>query len=80
MRYNDDILAAADACGIDESEIDDCYEGYFDSRADFAMHMADMIGFEPQPQWPANCIDWDFAGRELMYDYCEHDGHYFRAV
>ena len=26
------------------------------------------------------CIDWEFASRELMYDYFEVDGYYFRNL
>ena len=27
--------------------------------------------------WPYNCIDWQHAARELMYDYMTHDDFYF---
>jgi len=66
----------------DLDDLEEAYSGKFDSDRDFAMDMADNIGsvdFKNQP-WPQYCIDWDYAARELMYDYFEIDGHYFRNL
>ena len=61
-------------------DAEEAYAGDFDSDKDFAMDMAEQIGFENPSNWPYNCIDWEFAGKELMYDYFEVDGHYFRNL
>lgn len=30
--------------------------------------------------WPNTCIDWEQAARELMCDYSESNGYYFRSL
>lgn len=50
---------------------------------EYAMELADNIGaIDHNAGWPANCIDWDQAARELRTDYSEVDidGHtyYYR--
>lgn len=57
----------------------DAYVGEFDSDADFAENMADEMGYlSGKIAWPFTCIDWEWAAKELMYDYFSEDGHYFR--
>lgn len=41
---------------------------------DYAMELADDIGAVPRDlAWPATCIDWDQAARELQMDYTAVD-------
>lgn len=41
---------------------------------DYAMELAEDIGaINPDAAWPANCIDWDRAARELQMDYTSVD-------
>lgn len=57
------------------------YSGQFDSAEEFAQDMAENIGEVPNAgssQWPLYCIDWEYAARELMMDYSESNGYYFR--
>lgn len=80
-RYGKDVLEAAAELGIDESDIEECYAGHFDSAEEFAREQADQAGEMPKGNhWPHYCIDWEFAARELMMDYAEHNGHYFRNI
>jgi len=56
-------------------------ESYFE---DYARALAEDIGaLKDCDHWPANCIDWEHAARELMQDYysADFDGvtYYFRA-
>jgi antirestriction protein len=60
--------------------LEESYSGTFDSDEDFAEDMAEQIGFEQSNVWPHNCIDWERAARDLMYDYSESNGHYFRSI
>mgnify|MGYP000272654636 CR=1 FL=1 len=58
--------------------LEDAYQGCWSSDEDFAEEQADSCGLlDNATSWPLNCIDWEMAARELMYDYSEHDGHYF---
>ena len=80
------ISAYIDNVGIDsdiESTISHCeeaYQGEYNSDEDFAESLAEELGYmEDAPKsWPFNCIDWEYAARELMYDYFESGGYYFR--
>lgn len=43
--------------------------------------MAEQLGDVPKDNhWPLYCIDWEWAARELMMDYAEQDGYYFRNL
>lgn len=60
---------------------EESYQGEFDSDEDFAEEMAERCGMiDKDVKWPYTCIDWEWAARELMYDYSEHKGHYFRCI
>lgn len=48
------------------SECVECYRGEWDTRRDFAMEEAESMGFEPGDSWPAYCVDWDYAARDLF--------------
>lgn len=62
-------------------ETEEAYAGEFDNDEEFAQEMAEQTGMmEEKPSWPYTCIDWEWAARELMYDYFEEDGHYFRSM
>jgi hypothetical protein len=69
-------------------ESDDGLEGFEEAIAgqaasdeDFAQEIAEQIGaVDSNATWPNNCIDWEQAAGELMYDYSEADGYYFRNI
>lgn len=60
---------------------EDSYQGEWDNDVDFAMYFAEECGDIPKNMhWPLYCIDWEYAARDLMMDYFEVDGHYFRNL
>ena len=75
-----EVIEAGIECEIEPEEIEECYVGSYNSGIDFAVELADSCGFEESTSWPNNCIDWERAARDLMLDYREHEGHYFRNV
>jgi len=76
-----EIVKAALELGIDEENIAEAYSGQFSSDKEFAQDMADGTGaIRDDDAWPYTCIDWDWAAKELMYDYREQDGYYFRSM
>lgn len=78
---NPDVILAAIECGINADDIEEAYQGSYKDDEDFAQEMADQLGaIDKNAQWPMNCIDWEYAAKELMYDYSEHNGHYFRNI
>jgi antirestriction protein len=83
-KSSDLSQAAIDAgldLGISLDSIEEAYQGYYSSAMDFAQEMAESTGsLQDNLAWPYTCIDWEYAARELMYDYMEQDGHYFRNM
>lgn len=66
---------------IDLMDFYESYSGEFDSDEDFARNMADQLGaIDRKSTWPNNCIDWEMAARELMYDYSSENHYYFRNL
>lgn len=65
----------------DLSDCAEAYQGQYKDDQDFAMSLAEDLGELPKNNsWPHYCIDWEYAARELMMDYFESDGHYFRNL
>lgn len=65
----------------DKERFEEAYQGRFDDDKDFACDMAEQLGLiDSETAWPHSCIDWNHAARELMYDYSEEGGHYFRDM
>lgn len=60
--------------------LEEAYCGEYKSDEDFAEDLAEQTGVEISNSWPHNCIDWERAARDLMYDYYESNGHYFRQL
>lgn len=59
----------------------EAYAGQFPNDEEFAMDMAEQTGAIPKnAEWPLNAIDWFKASRDLMIDYSEQDGYYFRNL
>jgi len=66
------LLAACNNLGqlLDADQFQECFCGYWDSLARYAMELADQTAGTPHElelmdRWPFNCIDWEAAGREL---------------
>lgn len=77
--YDEDVISAGIACDVSISNIDEAYAGSFSSDEEFAQDMAEQLGLiNLNASWPYTCIDWEDAAKEIMYDYSEHNGHYFR--
>lgn len=72
-----EVVEAALECDI--SDIDEAYAGSYKDDEDFAYETAQSLGsIDKNASWPMNCIDWEQAAKELMYDYSSDNGHYFR--
>jgi len=60
---------------------EEAYSGTYDSDEQFAEEFAEEVGaIDKNTSWPNTCIDRERAARELMYDYFEASGHYFRYM
>lgn len=78
------VNAYIDIVGIDYiDDFEEAYNGHFPSDEEFARDMADnttAINDKEMQSWPFYCIDWEYASRDLMMDYSEQDGFYFRNL
>jgi len=75
-----EVFEAAADLDISVDMVEELYQGEYNSDSDFAYDMAEQLGYlDKDVSWPYTCIDWDYAARELMYDYGESSGHYFRT-
>lgn len=84
-QYGRVAIDAYHALGIEQNygldDFEEAYIGEYSSHEDFAQQMAEDIGaIQTNVSWPYTCIDWELAARELMYDYSEENGHYFRNI
>lgn len=76
-----EIIEAGLNCGLSLSNIEEGYIGQYSSDENFAREIADQLGaVDNNASWPQNCIDWEQAASELMCDYSEDNGHYFRNI
>ncbi len=80
-QYSEEVIEAALELGISLESVEEAYQGEYRSDVDFAQNLAEDLGaVDKNASWPNNCIDWEKAASELMYDYTEEDGHYFRNL
>ncbi len=74
-----EIVNAAIDCDIQGGDIDEAYNGKFDSDEDFVENLITDCGDLPKlPNYIY--IDWERTAKEVMYDYSEANGHYFRNL
>ena len=62
---------------------EEAYQGQYTSDEEFAQETFDQtktMNDDQLSSWPYTCIDWEWASRELMMDYFEVDGYYFRSL
>jgi antirestriction protein len=79
--YEIEIFEAAHECSIGFNNVDEAYSGEYKSNEDFAQDIAEQLGLLDESKgWPYTCIDWEYAAKELMYDYSESSGYYFRNL
>lgn len=64
------------------SEAEEAFTGTYSSDTVFAQEFADStsVMWVGEIPWPYNCIDWEAAAQDLMVDYFEEQGFYFRNL
>ena len=75
-----DAILAGLEMGLPVEDLEENYQGEYRSDEDFAYQLADDCGMiDHDASWPQNYIDWESAARDLMMEFGEFDGHYFRT-
>ena len=59
-----ETFATADDTHLDRFQ--DAYSGEYDSEEDYAQELAADLGYDAGVTWPAYCIDWTAAARDLF--------------
>ena len=79
FEYYIDVFNAGIECDLSLDDIKDSYSGEFKDDEAFAREQAESCGaIDEDAKWPQTCIDWEQAAKELMWDYEESGGYYFR--
>lgn len=76
--YDIDVFKAAYDAGIPFESIEDSYAGEWDDDEDFIQTLLEDTGDLPKDLPHYIHIDWESTARDMMIDYTESDGHYFR--
>lgn len=80
-HLSDEVISAYfDNCGVSSlSDVEDSYYGEFNSDEDFAYQLLDDSGaLMSVPEDLRHYFDYEKYSRDLMFDFFESDGHYFR--
>ena len=78
-QYGEDVIKAALACDVQPSDIAEAYQGKHGSDKDFVQQLMDDLGELPKLPTYVH-IDWERTAHDVMMDYSESDGHYFRNL
>jgi len=78
--YEDDpgLIIAAYNCDIEPDDIDERYAGKYDDDEDFAETLLKDTGDLPNDLPWYICINWERTASNIMADYTEDGGYYFR--
>ena len=78
-QYSEELIEAAFECDIQVCDIEECYQGEYENDEDFVQQLLEDIGDIPKlPHYVY--VDWERTARDVMMDYCESNGHYFRMI
>lgn len=78
--YDSEVISAAYYADIQACDIGECYQGEFRSDEEFVEDLLYQCGDIPRNLPSYVHIDWERTARDIMYDYTEFDGHYFRII
>lgn len=78
--FGEDVVEAAYMCDIQIADIGEAYQGQFSSDKDFVQDLLENTGCLPKDLPTFIHIDWERTASDIMMDYSEHDGHYFRNL
>jgi hypothetical protein len=76
--YEIEVFQAAYECDIPFEDIDEMYQGQWDDDETFVMRLLEDTGMIPSDLPNFIYIDWERTAENVMDDYVENRGHYFR--
>ena len=79
-QYSEEVVEAAVEAGVPLSDVEECYSGKWASDAEFVQNELEETGCLPDDLPLYVHIDWESTARDVMMDYTEEGGHYFRNI
>ena len=76
--YEVEVFQAAYECDIPFEDVNEMYQGQWDDDETFVMRLLEDTGMIPSDLPNFIRIDWETTAENVMDDYVEHRGHYFR--
>lgn len=74
----EEVVKAAEACDVPYKDISEAYQG---SWVDDVHFVRDLLDGAIPSTLPAYVhIDWEWTAKEVMMEYCEDNGYYFRIL
>ena len=75
------VQAYIDAIGEEYlKDFEEAYRGKWASDEEFVQDLLENIGYIPEDLPTYIHIDWTATARDIMMDYTEQDGYYFRNL
>jgi len=72
IEASGDVLATID-------DANDAYQGQYNNDIDFVSELLESCGDIPENMPNYIVIDWEMTARNIMFDYVEANGYYFRT-
>jgi len=81
-EYGIDVVEGYINAGNSLNDFEEAYQGNYDSDEDFAEQLCNnLYDLGKKENWhPSWYIDWERVAHDLMMDYFEVNGHYFRQL
>lgn len=78
-KCGEGVIAEYQNYGYSLSDFEEAYQGEYKNDEEFTRELLESCG--EIPKFPSYIhIDWEATARDIMQDYFEIQGHYFRAV
>ena len=77
-EYGIDVVEEYVNNGYSIKDFEEAYQGQYDNDEDFVMQLLEDCGDLPKDLPAYIHIDWKRTAHDIMMDYFEVEGHYFR--
>ena len=78
-RFDEELVWEYYDQGYALGTMEEAYHGKHPSDEDFVQELVEQTGGIPKGLPSYIAIDWERTARDIMMDYYEIDGHYFRS-
>ena len=77
-KNGEELLESAIEAEINLADFDEAYQGEYSSDEDFVQELVESYGDISKYLSSYIYIDWERTAHDVMMDYSESNGHYFR--